>query len=351
MFGFMGGVCGRCGSGDEKAEYRSFFCGLSGCLSREYSPVARFLVNRDAAFLSMVTSGLSESGPVGVMTTCCNPVAVRRPLYEEGTPVEYAAAVTMCGLSAKLRDDREDERGVRRLLAKAGGRMVEGMTDRAVGFLNTVGFPTAGVMDVLAGQEKMERGGGDLHESASATGLAYGEIFGFGGKLFGGNEGSLRRAGESLGRLIYWRDAWDDYEDDVARGRFNPLTSHSRDEMRAAAGGEAVALREGIQETGLRSFSDMVQGVISSTFWRHEDLIPMAAVNTAEEQEERRNRQARKEEQRRREPCGFCDRCSCCDCSCPSCSRSGSGSTCDACFDCGPGDSGCCDCGDCCPCN
>lgn len=328
----------------ERAQYQSFFCGLSGCLSREYSPVARFLVNRDSAFLSLLLSGVSQEEPSAVMTTCCNPIAVRRPLYQDGAAVEYAAAVTMCGLQAKLSDDEEDERGFRKLLAKTSGALIEGASGRAVAFLNTVGFPTAEVSAVLSKQGVAEKTGSDLMGSANATAHAYGEIFGFGGRKFGDPSIDFKRLGEAVGRLIYWRDAWDDYEQDLARNRFNPLRHHSRHEMSEVAGQEAVVFRDELRKVGLRRHESLLERVLSTTFWKHSDLIPMSQVNTAEEKEkrEKRKRQVKSKDE------GFCSRC-CSGCDCPTCGcNSGRSSTqgcCDSCFDCGPGDSGCCDCG------
>ena len=39
----------------------------------------------------------------------------------------------------------------------------------------------------------------------------------------------LRSVGISLGRFIYWMDAWEDYDEDRRKNRFNPLSGfHER---------------------------------------------------------------------------------------------------------------------------
>ncbi len=37
---------------------------------------------------------------------------------------------------------------------------------------------------------------------------------------------ALRSVGTSLGRFIYWMDAWEDYDEDMRKNRFNPLTAY-----------------------------------------------------------------------------------------------------------------------------
>lgn len=106
MFGFLGSPCHTCSSRDTHSTYRSFFCGLSGALRDDYYPAARFLVNRDSTFLSLMTASVSGQAPAPVQSTCCNPISAPRPLLKDGLHAQYAAAVTVCGLATKLEDDR-----------------------------------------------------------------------------------------------------------------------------------------------------------------------------------------------------------------------------------------------------
>jgi hypothetical protein len=243
MFGFLPGPCG-CFSRQDRSLYRSHFCGLCNALRSRYGLWARWLVNRDAAFLSLLGSALRPAPPVVSRATCCNPWAKPRELVQCASHVEYAAAVTVCGLAAKLQDDAQDERGPRRWISKLGARAVRRFANRAVGVLKRSGFRVRLVMGALAGQLRRESAStpGSM-EAVQPTRFAYGEIFAHLPSVTGtdpAQAGALRRLGENLGELIYVTDAWDDFDEDCRKGRFNPLPQRLAERVKCA---RAIGLR------------------------------------------------------------------------------------------------------------
>jgi hypothetical protein len=332
MFGFLGSPCRSCASQNDLSTYRSFFCGLSGALRDDYSPAARFLVNRDSTFLSLLTASINPAPPAITMRTCCNPIAVPRPLFSNDLHSRYAAAVTICGLSAKLDDDREDETGIRKNAARLLGRALGPMTDRAISFLNSVRFPTAEVVEMMAEQSAIESSRPDLLTAASPTAAAYGTIFGEAARLAGAprERGRLEKMGQNLGRLIYWKDAYDDRKEDAQKGRFNPLERAEEGEFESHFSDAFTNFQEITSLPG--TFQITVGEVCSSTAAKHQGLMPDVLFSGPKEPKPRRERDRSKK--------SFCDRycpCDCCHCGNSAC-------------DCGPGDSGCIDC-DCCPCS
>lgn len=237
MFGFLPGPCG-CFSREDRGLYRSHFCGLCNTLRSRYGLWARWLVNRDAAFLSLLGSALRPAPSIGTRATCCNPWAKPRELVQSAFHVEYAAAITVCGLAAKLEDDAQDETGPRRWLSKLGARGMRRFANRAVEILKRSGFRVRLVMEALAGQHRCEsecRPGS--MEAAEPTRFAYGEIFAHLPHVTGtdpAQSGALRLLGENLGELIYVTDAWDDYDEDRRKGRFNPLPDRLAERMKGA---------------------------------------------------------------------------------------------------------------------
>jgi len=350
MFGFLGSPCHTCASSDTHSTYRSFFCGLSGALRDDYSPAARFLVNRDSTFLSLMTAAVSGRTPPVIQSTCCNPISIPKPLFKDGLHAQYAAAVTVCGLATKLEDDRQDEKGLRRFAAKSLGKAVSGMTDRATSFLNTIHFPTSDVVEMMREQCAVEQRKPNLLEAAAPTAMAYGTIFQHAAHLAGSpaQKIHLRALGADLGRLIYWKDAHDDRRQDAQRGRFNPLEISSPGEFEEQFSKTTARFHQLVSNTS-GTFREVIDGILSSTLARQQSLLPSGLIaqlggNTSEPKKKKKKDKGDR----------WWDHC--CDvdcCSCPGCgSRSGkSRGPCDCLCDTGAGDSGCFDCGDCNPCN
>ncbi len=283
MFGFLGSPCRSCSPADTHSTYRSFFCGLSGALRDDYSPAARFLVNRDSTFLSILGASVSPAHPETTLRTCCNPISVPKPLFSDGIHSRFAAAVTVCGLATKLEDDRDDETGLRRTAARLLGRSISPMTDKAVSFLNSIRFPTSEISDLMTGQSALEARRPDLVTAASPTAEAYGTIFGEAARIGGaGKEQSrFQSIGRSLGRLIYWRDAWDDRAADKERGRFNPLEKADPEELPQRFGEAMIVLDGGASLPG--RFQGTIGEILASTSSRHRELIPDAMMRRTKE--------------------------------------------------------------------
>ena len=165
--------------------------------------------------------------------SCCNPTSVPKALFSGGIHSQFAAAVTVCGLATKFEDDRADETGLRRTAARLLGRSIEPMTDKAAAFLNSILFPTSDVAELMASQADLETRRPDLMTAASPASDAYGIIFGEAARLAGAakEQSRFQKIRQTLGRLVYWRDAWDDRESDKQRGRFNPLKKTDPEEL------------------------------------------------------------------------------------------------------------------------
>ena len=224
MFGFLPGPCG-CSTIDSRSAWQSHFCGLCNTLRSRYGLWSRWLINRDSTFLALTGSALAAEGPVPTRTTCCNPLGKKRLLVQHEPQMRYAAAVTICALTVKLRDDAGDERGLRRNAARAGNWMLRRAENKARADLEQTGFPFAAISRTIGGQDAAERHGASLAAASAPTGLAYGAIFGHLAAISGTPAAAapLTEAGAALGRMIYTVDAWEDYAADIRRRRFNPL--------------------------------------------------------------------------------------------------------------------------------
>ncbi len=345
MFGFLPAPCG-CFSTDERSAYRAHFCGLCNALRHRYGLWTRMLVNRDAAFLSLLGSTLSPSPPALEMATCCNPLGRPRALAQDTPQAHYAAAVTVCALSVKLRDDADDEAGWRGAISGVAHEGMSGALSRAVEVLQSSRFPTGEVLELMSSQPELEAVGDcGLEAAARPTRLAYGHLFAHLPAVTNtsaSQEPALRTLGQNLGELIYLADAWDDHAEDRRRGRFNPLPddpAERRTQVASVAGRCLVDVSEAFGALRLQGFLPLTRHLLLQTMPASVGqrfqmrLPPLLAPALAD-------RSKRKDTRQKRGISSWlgCDRCDCCD-------------GCGGCGDCGGCDADCCSCSECCECS
>ncbi|MDB6175708.1 MAG: hypothetical protein JWL59_5019 [Chthoniobacteraceae bacterium] len=333
--------------------YRAHFCGLSSCLHRDYGAWARCLVNRDSAFLALLGSALTVDGPAVINTTCCNPLGKKREMLRAGPILQYAAAVTICGLSTKLEDDANDERGARRWLAMAGREMLGEAGTTAFGRLHALGFHVDDVTALLRAQPQEEHSRADLASAAQPTCAAYGEIVAHLGQLAGAPSAALREIGWQLGFLVYTQDAWEDWAGDQKCRRFNPLhalveENARRERVVTVMRQASERLRVAFDSLTVRRNRDLLRGVLVEGANRR---VLAVSQSRADEKTRKRKTPAPREHQswRCRDCCdcwGWCDCFDCCEC--VRCSPRAGGAICD-CNPCDGDGCGCCGCD--CSCN
>lgn len=186
----------------------------------------RFLVNRDATFLSLLGNALASAPVAPLLATCCNPLGKPRLVVQEGDAVSYAAAVTMCGLKAKLDDEVSDRRFQPTRVAFRGMRgALARPISRAEMYLSQQGFPLAAVQEALGEQSLIEQATRksrkpDLTELSRPSAFTFGKILAHSSER---SRDALEQIGQSLGRLIYTMDAFVDRKRDEQTRQFNPF--------------------------------------------------------------------------------------------------------------------------------
>lgn len=343
VFGFLASPCSRCTDGAYPV-WRGAFCGLARCLAREYSAPARILVNRDAAFLGLLGLALDPEEPHWKPATCCNPLARPFPVADDHPAIEHAAAVTICGLAAKLEDDRRDENSGRRGVSRIARWMLTPAVDGALATLNGGGFPAGEVLDTLAGQTNLEIENPTRADEPTAT--AYAAFTGHLASITGtqASRARLEQLGRALGSLVYWRDAWVDRAEDERKGHFNAFLCLGLETSRTRIAIAWHNFREALAGLPLHRHALLLDRVRSATEFRHGDFLQSSSPPPPPPDP----RADRREKKRKSD--GSCSDCCCnpnqpsidccCDCACDT----GRGDC--GCIGLSPGD-GCC----CCPCN
>lgn len=334
MFGFTQSPAACCQKTSHSV-YKSYFCGLSCRLKDDYGHSARFLVNRDSTFLTLLASALTADHSTTTLRTCCNPLATATPLTINSKAQQYSAAIAICGLAAKCEDDISDHRGFRKVAANSIYAGTRKWQDTAISTLNSLQFPTAKVINTLGKQKIVETPNNSMSEAAFPTARSYEIIFDhLHSVLEIPHTPDLAVIGFNLGQLLYLRDAVDDLEKDQKKNHYNPLRYRSIKECSKLASQSFIDFNSALQRIPTLRHEKTLSAIAQQTTSHHSDLIS--------------NPQP-KNKKRKQENSNSCwDACCVCDC-CPSNLSCGSGSSSACNCDSGCGD--CCSGGDCCSCD
>ncbi|WP_156687412.1 DUF5685 family protein [Mycobacterium sp. Marseille-P9652] len=283
MFGIIRPCRHRLG-GELAAAWTAQLCGLCLALRDDYGQVARIATNYDGLVVSLLVEAQSAGEPTRRRAGPCPLRGMRRADVATGECVRLAAVVSLALAAAKVRDHVDDRdgmvgaAGVRPTARRLAERWVRQGTDAG----HTLGFD-AGVlvaaMDRQAELEATAGPGSPLLAVTEPTETAVAAAFAHTAVLAGrpDNQESLREVGQLFGRVAHLLDAVEDYRDDLARGKWNPVaaTQTPMSTVRAlcddAVLGVGLALRD-VEFTDDRLVQRLLTGelrrAVSRTFTR-----------------------------------------------------------------------------------
>ena len=213
MFGYVRIDAGTL-SREEKARFRSIYCGVCESLCRAAGPKGRMALSNDAAFLAAVLSALYEPEETAGKGTCAaHPVKKHDFVSSEMTA--YAADINLLLGFYNCLDDWADD-GSR--LKKLGAKQ---LMDAFLAARARRSRQAWAIEKQLGRLRRFERERSqDILGAADCFGCLLGEVFAVREDMWAG---ALRSMGNALGRFIYIMDAWDDARRDEKKGRYNPL--------------------------------------------------------------------------------------------------------------------------------
>ncbi|MEV0249540.1 DUF5685 family protein [Nocardia sp. NPDC050712] len=215
--------------GIDPAQWRAHMCGLCLGLREGQGQLARTATNTDAIVLSVLTEAQLDA-PMRRTTAgrCALRGMQRAEVAAADSPgVLLASTASLLLGSAKIRDHVEDRDGAalaRRPMAMMSTRWANGARIQA----GRIGLDVEPLVAAINSQTEVEqRGTASLDELTGPTQICAAEFFAHSAVLAGrpGNVDSMREAGRHFGRIAHLADAVEDLDDDLANGRFNPLTA------------------------------------------------------------------------------------------------------------------------------
>lgn len=201
---------------EQLARYKACYCGLCRSLGKRYGQIGRLTLSNDMTFLTMLLQSLYEPQERRGRIRC--PVHPMKPrVFAISRATEYAADMNLLLAYYKCLDNQADDHnplqgGQARLLEK-GFHRIEAMYPAKCSVI-------ARCLQEITALEKQNTV--DVDALCNRSGEMLAEVFDWKGDSF---SPLLREIGAGLGRFVYFMDAYEDYDADRRKKRFNPLKS------------------------------------------------------------------------------------------------------------------------------
>lgn len=200
--------------------YSEYYCGLCRSLRDRYGQLSRFSLGYDMTFLAALIDGVYDSETRRVEFRCAGHPAAKKYKLENSF-IDYAADMNIYMTYLKCLDDWHDDRSLSRwlyarILRRKARRVEENYRAK-----------TEAIKKHMAELAVFENENStDFEGAAGCFGRVAEEVFSYGGIW----DNRLSRVGFYLGKYIYLLDAYEDIEDDLKKGSYNPFRELSRDE-------------------------------------------------------------------------------------------------------------------------
>lgn len=194
--------------------YRASYCGLCRSLKKRYGRLGQMTLSFDMTFLALLLTGLYEPQTAAGCGRClAHPM--QRHHYRENPYFDYAADMNIILTYYKCMDDWQDEHRFSRLLF---AKLLSGKMRKVRKLYGEKAEKTGRLLKELGAFEKDNIC--DIDKTAGFFGEIMAELFVYRRDEW---EEKLRRMGFFFGKFIYLMDAYEDIEEDLKKGRYNPL--------------------------------------------------------------------------------------------------------------------------------
>ncbi len=198
----------------EYETYRAGYCGLCHSLKKRHGRIGQMTLSFDMTFIALLLTGLYEPHTV---TGCgrCLAHPLQKHHYRENPYYDYAADMNILLTYYKCLDDWKDDRRFRGLVL---ARLLQGKMKKIHKLYPEKAEKIGRLLRELGVFEKKNIY--DIDKTAGFFGEIMAELFVYRSDEW---EEKLRRMGFFFGKFIYLMDAYEDIEEDLKRGRYNPL--------------------------------------------------------------------------------------------------------------------------------
>jgi len=240
LFGVLKGAGCRMNP-SQRGEWMSHICGTCLALQESSGFISRIATNYDAALLSVLYDAQLPDRVLTQQRSCI----LRRPhRFQSVAPTTsgsiFAASIAQLMAGTKIQDHLQDGDSSWRHVKGAAKWISERWINAAKETVQSLGFNTEIILNQTNSQGLIEsRAGEDFYSYSKPTELSVGAAFGHTAVLANRphNQTALQLLGGAFGRIMYLLDSYQDYEEDLLAGKFNPLhAAFSVDDWQDQAG-------------------------------------------------------------------------------------------------------------------
>lgn len=201
--------------------YKAIYCSLCRTLGKEYGLLARFLLTYDAAFYALLKKSVLQAKPDCAYKGVCRFNPLKKCNYiDTDSCLKDAAALTVIMFYYKVLDNINDGKPLKRLASRLVYPYIKIKFNKAVKKYSKYNNIIKVSTDEQARIENEKTDSIDI--AAHPTAVSLQKILSDGIK----DETQKRiveRIGYCLGRWVYLMDAFDDLENDIKAGAYNPF--------------------------------------------------------------------------------------------------------------------------------
>ena len=201
---------------EEKKRYQSWYCGLCQKMSQIMGETGRMALSNDMTFLYILISSVYDQTGTDTSRACpMHPLKKRRMHITDAA--SYCADMNLLLAYYKLLDDIRDEH-------HRSSRLRARNMEKEIGQIQAR-YPEKNrrIQQALESIHELEDAqSNDIDALCRLSGDMVAEVFDSRNDIF---SPLFRRIGYALGQFIYLMDAWEDYDEDLKKHRFNPLRS------------------------------------------------------------------------------------------------------------------------------
>lgn len=204
----------------EYENYKAYYCGLCKYLKRNHTELSRMTLNYDITFLIVLLTSVYKP-KTEIFEECCivNPIKKKKHISNEIT--EYAASMNILLSYYKILDNKLDEGGLKYSIAekmykKSFKTAFEKYPEKAE--LISKNLEELHILE--------SKGEVNIDLVSNTFGNLMGELFKYKDDEYAE---ILRQIGFNIGKYIYILDAYEDLDDDIKSGAYNPFKDYSND--------------------------------------------------------------------------------------------------------------------------
>lgn len=255
----------------EYEHYKAYYCGLCKYLKRNHTELSRMTINYDITFLIVLLSSIYQPSAQVFHEKCIvDPVKKKKHIINEIT--EYAASMNILLAYYKLEDDVNDEGDIKsRLVRRAYGKSFKTAYDK---YPQKADFIKTCLGELRSLEEDQST---SIDQTSNCFARLLEEIFDYKDDEY---RDRLRKVGFNIGKYIYIMDAYEDLDQDLEKGRYNPFSSYKDDReglkvrVDKLIGMTLARLEEAIIDLDIKVNKSIIDNIIySGVYLRYKGLI------------------------------------------------------------------------------